>query len=92
MLAMTMIDWTMLSSLIRFCKELIRKNILKCINLIDLIADFSIEQEKKRGESVEDIQKRIFQTKQKKSKYKSYMSGNKGQDKQQQEEDDDADN
>jgi hypothetical protein len=34
--------------------------VLKCINFIDLIGDYSLKQEKDRGESLEDIQKRIF--------------------------------
>ena len=29
--------------------------LMKCINLIDLISDYSLAQEKKRGESFEDI-------------------------------------
>ena len=55
--------------------------ILKCVNLLDLIGDYSIKQEQDRGESYEDIQKRFQQTKMKKNKYKSYMTGNKGGDK-----------
>lgn len=53
--------------------------ILKSINLVDLIADFLLLNEKKRGYSIEDINKRIIQNKQKKNKYKQYMMGGKGQ-------------
>lgn len=52
--------------------------IIKSINLIDLIADFQLSNEKKRGYSLEELNKRILQNKQKKNKYKSYMAGNKG--------------
>jgi hypothetical protein len=51
------------------------------VNLLDLIGDYSIKLEQDRGESYEDIQKRFQQTKMKKNKYKSYMTGNKGGDK-----------
>ncbi len=52
--------------------------VLKCINMIDLISDYTLKQEKKRGESIEEITKRIQFNKIKKNKYKSYMTGNKG--------------
>lgn len=42
--------------------------------MIDLITEFSIALEKKRGDSFEDIQKRLVQNKLKKIKYKSYMA------------------
>lgn len=51
-------------------KELI---VSTCIHLVDLISDYNITLEKKRGESYEDIRKRIEINKQKKNKYKSYM-------------------
>jgi len=47
-----------------------------CIKMVDLISEFAIETEKKRGESCEDITKRILLNKQKKNKYKSYMAQN----------------
>ncbi|CDW78729.1 UNKNOWN [Stylonychia lemnae] len=53
--------------------------ILKSINLIDLIAEFFLVNEKKRGYSLEDLNKRLLQNKQKKNKYKQYMMGGKGQ-------------
>jgi hypothetical protein len=53
--------------------------IMKIINLIDLICDYQIGLEKKRGYSIEELNKRIQQNKQKKNRYKSYMQGNKGQ-------------
>jgi hypothetical protein len=46
--------------------------------MIDLISDYTLKQEKKRGESIEEITKRIQFNKIKKNKYKSYMTGNKG--------------
>ena len=46
---------------------------LKTLNYIYQIAEYSLKCEKKRGESFEDIQKRIMQNKQKKNKYKSYI-------------------
>lgn len=51
--------------------------ILKCINLIDLITQYTIKNEEKRGESYEDIQRRLIQSKIKKNKYKSYMANTK---------------
>lgn len=58
---------------------------------MDLICDFTISVEKKRGQSIEDVQKRILLNKLKKNKYKAYMSGNKmGNDKQKQEDEDDT--
>jgi hypothetical protein len=48
----------------------------KCINLVDLIGDYVISLEKQRGESFEDIQKRLTLNKIKKNKYKSYMAIN----------------
>jgi hypothetical protein len=42
--------------------------------MVDLICDYSIAQEKKRGESYEEINKRILLNKMKKNKYKSYMA------------------
>ena len=47
--------------------------IMRCINLIDLIVDFQIAQEKKRGYSFEDVTKRIAANKQKKNRYKAYI-------------------
>lgn len=52
--------------------------IMRCVNLIDLIVDFQIAQEKKRGYSFEDVTKRIAANKQKKNRYKAYIQGNKG--------------
>jgi len=53
--------------------------------MVDLICEYCISIEKKRGESHEEIQKRIILNKLKKNKYKSYMASTnlKGQDKQQ---------
>ena len=34
--------------------------VLKCINLVDLIAEFLISNEKSRGYTLEDLQKRIL--------------------------------
>ena len=61
----------------------------KCIHLVDLIGDYVISLEKQRGESFEDIQRRISLNKIKKNKYKSYMAINVKQqaDKQEEEED-----
>lgn len=44
-----------------------------CIHLVDLICEYSISLEKKRGESIEDIRNRNIANKLKKNKYKSYM-------------------
>lgn len=44
-----------------------------CIHLVDLICEYSITLEKKRGESIEDIRKRNTVNKIKKNKYMSYM-------------------
>mmetsp|Transcript_9591 Transcript_9591/g.9231 ORF Transcript_9591/g.9231 Transcript_9591/m.9231 type:complete len:440 (+) Transcript_9591:490-1809(+) len=67
--------------------------IRKCIQLFDLIGDYSVQQEKQRGESYEDINKRYQQTKLRKNKYKSYMMGNKMADKKnQQNQEDEEDN
>ena len=55
--------------------------ILTCIRMVDLISEYCINQEKKRGESYEEINKRILLNKLKKNKYKSYMVQNvKGND------------
>lgn len=55
--------------------------VIKSINLIDLIITYNITDnpltnEKKRGYTLEELNKRIIQNKQKKNKYKSYMAGN----------------
>lgn len=44
--------------------------VMKCINLIDLICDYSLALEKKRGFGFEELTKRISLNKQKKNKYK----------------------
>lgn len=44
-----------------------------CMKIIDLISEYCIVQEKERGESHEELEKRIQLNKQKKIKYKSYM-------------------
>ena len=51
--------------------------ILKGIQLMDMISDYTIRVEKKRGESFEDLNRRVAANKIKKNKYKSYMPGNK---------------
>lgn len=48
----------------------------KCFHLVDLIGDYVVTLEKQRGESFEEIQRRIIQNKIKKNKYKSYMAVN----------------
>ena len=55
--------------------------------LVDLISDYCIAHEQARGESFEDIQRRIFQNKLKKNKYKAYMVQTKAQAQQQTQED-----
>lgn len=60
--------------------------------MVDLICDYSIAQEKKRGESYEEINKRILLNKMKKNKYKSYMAQNvKSADKQPAQQEDEED-
>lgn len=53
--------------------------VLQGIKLMDMIADYTLRVEKRRGESYEDLNKRVIANKLKKSKYKSYMPGNKAQ-------------
>jgi hypothetical protein len=48
------------NSLITQVLDMKEQVILKSINLVDLICDFTIAIEKKRGFSYEDIQKRIL--------------------------------
>lgn len=61
-----------------------------CLRLIDQIADFCLSNETKRGESVEDINKKMALNKQKKNKFKSYMAANqKGGQQQADKEDED---
>ena len=50
----------------------------KCVHLIDLVGQYSIEQERKRGESYEEVLRRIQMNKQKKNKWKSYNVNNSG--------------
>jgi hypothetical protein len=45
-----------------------------CIRLVDLICEYNISLEKKRGESYEDIKNRNIANRLKKNKYKSYMA------------------
>ena len=47
--------------------------VLTCIKIVDLISEYCILQEKNRGTSLEEIENRMFQNKQKKIKYKQYM-------------------
>lgn len=58
-----------------------------CIMLVDMISDYCIAQEKARGETFEEIQRRIVQNKLKKNKYKAYMVQTKAQAQQQTQED-----
>lgn len=58
--------------------ELKENVVLKSIALIDMITEYSIITEKNRGESYEELSKRIIINNMKKKKYKSYMAGNKG--------------
>jgi hypothetical protein len=51
--------------------------VLQGVRLMDMISDYTLRVEKNRGESYEDLNKRVFANKLKKSKYKSYMPGNK---------------
>ena len=51
--------------------------VLQGIHLMDMISDYTIRVERKRGESYEDLNKRVLANKIKKNKYKSYMPGNK---------------
>ena len=48
--------------------------VLTCMRLVDLISDYSMSIEKKRGVSYEEITKKLILNKQKKNKYKSYMA------------------
>jgi hypothetical protein len=41
--------------------------------LVDMISDYCIAQEKTRGQTLEELQRRIIQNKVKKNKYKAYM-------------------
>ena len=61
----------------------------KCFHLVDLIGDYVVTLEKQRGESFEEIQRRIIQNKIKKNKYKSYMAVNVKQQQEKQEEEED---
>jgi hypothetical protein len=57
-------------------KQLLEKKeqvVHTCIMLVDMISDYCIAQEKARGQTLEELQRRIIQNKVKKNKYKAYM-------------------
>jgi hypothetical protein len=57
-------------------KQLLEKKeqvVHTCIMLVDMISDYCIAQEKTRGQTLEELQRRIIQNKVKKNKYKAYM-------------------
>ena len=57
-------------------KQLLEKKeqvVHTCIMLVDMISDYCIAQETARGQTLEELQRRIIQNKVKKNKYKAYM-------------------
>ena len=63
--------------------------VLTCMKLIDMITDYTILVEKRRGISFEQVQSKVAQNKQKKHKYKSYMAKSAAGADAKQEDDDD---
>lgn len=65
--------------------------VLKILHYIDMITEFSIEQENQRGQSFEEVKQKNTAARQKKKKFRMRMMGNKDNDKNFKDEDDEED-